>query len=78
MNVVGHQAESIHGHFVLLTIFGQTFQVDLVVTATEKSFLFLIAAGDDVVEQAGSEDARTTSHGGRLPQVEENCQSINA
>jgi hypothetical protein len=43
---------SIDRDVVLLSISSQTFQIDLVVAATEKGLLSLIAANDDVVRES--------------------------
>ena len=78
MNVVGHEAVSIDRDVVLLTISSETFQIDLVIAATEEGLLSLVAANDNVVEKAGSKDPWASSHERRLPQSEEHCQDINA
>ena len=63
MNVIRHEAVGVQADFVLLAVPPKTLQVGIVVPPSAEGFLAVVAAHDDVVEQAGGKQARATGHG---------------
>ena len=53
MNVIGHQAVRIDGHPVFTPVLRKFSQIRLIVGGFEKRLLSLVAANDDVIQNAG-------------------------
>ena len=66
MHMVGHETIGVDGMPVLPPVPAQPFEIRLVVAVTKKSLAPLVATDDDVIEQTGCEDSRTTGYDWRI------------
>jgi hypothetical protein len=62
VEVVGHEAVRIERHRVSRAIRGEPIEIGLVVAMIKEDRLAAIAAGDDVIDESGSEHSRPSGH----------------
>lgn len=69
VDVIGHQAVGQDSQPMPRRLLGQQIEIGPSVVIDEEDILAIVAALDDVVGQAGKDDARDARHGRRVPRA---------